>query len=91
MAYLASPSPGVSGGSSGSGGSSSGGAGGFVPSGTNDPQTIDNILNRDYPFNDVSRDSWAREYIRFVYDNKIMTGDGDGNFRPDDYISRRAG
>lgn len=88
VAYLASPSPGVSGGSSGSGGSSSGGAGGFVPSGTNDPQTIDNILNRDYPFNDVSRDSWAREYIRFVYDNKIMTGDGDGNFRPDDYISR---
>ena len=91
VAYLKSPggSGGGNGGGSGSGGSgSSGGKGGFVPSGTNDPQTIDNILNRDYPFNDVSRDSWAREYIKFVYDNKIMTGDGDGNFRPDDYISR---
>ena len=86
VTYLIGGSGGSSGG--GSGGSSSGGIGGFVPSGTNDPQVIDSILNRDYPFNDVSRDSWARECIKFVYDNNIMTGDGDGNFRPDDYISR---
>lgn len=81
-------SGGSSGGSVGGGSGSSGNKGGFTPSGTNDYSRIDDILNRDYPFYDVPRDSWAREYIKFVYDNNIMTGDGDGNFRPNDYISR---
>ena len=79
---------GSGGGSVGSGSGSSGNKGGFTPSGTNDYSRIDDILNRDYPFYDVARDSWAREYIKFVYDNNIMTGDGDGNFRPNDCISR---
>lgn len=79
---------GSGGGSVGSGSGSSGNKGGSTPSGTNDYSRIDDILNRDYPFYDVARDSWAREYIKFVYDNNIMTGDGDGNFRPNDCISR---
>ena len=31
---------------------------------------------------------WAEKYIERVMDEGIMVGDGDGNFRPDDNLTR---
>lgn len=31
---------------------------------------------------------WAKEYIERVMDSKIMVGDGNGQFRPNDYLTR---
>ncbi len=40
-------------------------------------------------FNDVSKDAWYYQYLQAAVYNKIVTGDGNGNFRPDDYITRQ--
>ena len=70
---------------------SSGGGGGSVISNTytgpgagliEDINSIKNI------FPDVSDDYWAVEDIRFVYENGIMNGDTEGDFRPNDPITR---
>lgn len=70
---------------------SSGGGGGSVISNTytgpgagliEDINSIKNI------FSDVSDDYWAVEDIRFVYENGIMNGDTEGDFRPNDPITR---
>ena len=39
-------------------------------------------------FKDVADDYWASKSIARLAKEKIVTGDGDGNFRPDDYVSR---
>lgn len=73
------------------GGSSSGGNGGggyvSVPSviGSDD---INKITGGNSGFPDVASSHWASGYIQFVKDNKIMQGDENGLFRPDDSITR---
>ena len=39
------------------------------------------------PFNDVSSDHWASGYINVASSLKLIEGDGDGSFRPNDNIS----
>lgn len=83
-----------SGGSAGGGG----GGGGVVATPVNpskgDVETGKDII-RDMEaevvvgtFKDVKSSHWAVKYIEFVYENQIMSGDPNGNFRPDDYITR---
>lgn len=77
-------------GNSGGNSSSRGGGGG---GGASVPNVINsgdmgNLTGADGGFADVSSDHWARGYIQFVKDNKIMTGDGNGLFRPNDSITR---
>ena len=80
-----------SGSSGGRGGTSSGGSGGggyvSVPSviGSDD---INKITGGKSGFPDVTSSHWASGYIQFVKDNKIMQGDENGLFRPDDSITR---
>ncbi|MCL2837592.1 MAG: S-layer homology domain-containing protein [Oscillospiraceae bacterium] len=40
-------------------------------------------------FADVERTHWAIGILHYVYDKGIITGDGDGNFRPNDDITER--
>ena len=37
-------------------------------------------------FTDVPETSWATGYVNYAHANGIILGDGDGKFRPDDYI-----
>lgn len=37
-------------------------------------------------FADVSETSWATGYVNYAVANGIISGDGDGNFRPDDNV-----
>ncbi|MFA9422686.1 MAG: S-layer homology domain-containing protein [Sedimentibacter sp.] len=39
-------------------------------------------------FNDVNDSEWFADYIECAYDKNIIAGDPDGNFRPNDVISR---
>ena len=76
---------------SGGGGSSSGGSGGggylYVPS-VIDADDINQITGGNSGFPDVASSHWASGYIQFVKDNKIMLGDENGLFKPDDSITR---
>jgi hypothetical protein len=42
----------------------------------------------DYLFNDVTSESWAYEAVKFLKDNKIVKGYPDGNFLPNNPITR---
>lgn len=37
-------------------------------------------------FTDVNEDAWYTGYINYAVANGIIIGDGDGKFRPDDYV-----
>ena len=37
-------------------------------------------------FSDIDVDSWATGYVNYAQANGIITGDGNGKFRPDDYV-----
>ncbi len=37
-------------------------------------------------FTDVPKESWATGYVNYAHANGIVLGDGDGKFRPDDYV-----
>lgn len=37
-------------------------------------------------FADVNEDAWYTGYINYAVANGIILGDGDGNFRPDDFV-----
>lgn len=78
---------GNSGGGSSSGGNGGGGGYVSVPSviGSDD---INKITGGNSGFPDVTSSHWASGYIQFVKDNKIMQGDENGLFRPDDSITR---
>lgn len=39
-------------------------------------------------FNDVANSFWGKDAIKTLVDNKIIAGDGNGNFRPNDTITR---
>lgn len=49
---------------------------------------IEDINSIKNIFSDVSDDYWAVEDIRFIYENGIMNGDTEGDFRPNDPITR---
>ncbi len=57
---------------------SSGGGAGVVTK----PETIDNI------FKDIAAVDWAKDAISYCYKNNIISGDGDGNYRPNDAVKR---
>ncbi len=91
---------GLASGGSGSGGSGSGGSG---SGGGNDKVTGGGAMNEapakpetpDTPaqpesgiFNDVEETNWAYPYIEKLYTEKIMEGDGKGNFDPKRPIKR---
>ncbi len=48
----------------------------------------DKKSNTQNIFNDVANDRWSAKYIAYLYDNGIISGYKDGNFRPDDKITR---
>ena len=37
-------------------------------------------------FTDIKEDSWATGYVNYAHANGIILGDGDGKFRPDEYV-----
>lgn len=39
-------------------------------------------------FSDITEAAWAAEYIKYAAENGIMTGGGDGTFRPNDAVTR---
>lgn len=39
-------------------------------------------------FADMETAAWAKEYVQYFYERKLVDGDGDGNFRPNDQITR---
>lgn len=39
-------------------------------------------FNKALPFNDVSKDYWAEDYIKYAYNAGIVNGMGDGSFLP---------
>lgn len=76
----------------GNGGGSGGGnkiTGGYVtaPNVVNS-NDVKNFIGNNEKFSDVSSNHWAYSYIQFAKDNKIMQGDENGLFRPDDNITR---
>lgn len=82
--YVTGISAGNSGGS-GSGGSSSGGGSKVSGSGAMVKPSVPSQPpenNESGIFNDVEKTSWAYPFIEKLYSEKIMEGDGNGNFDP---------
>ena len=52
-----------------------------VPSGENELQKAEG-------FNDLNSVSWAKESIEYLYEKGIVSGDGNGNFLPDNKVTR---
>ena len=40
------------------------------------------------PFNDINNIVWAKDYISVLYNNGIVSGDGDGSFHPNRQVTR---
>lgn len=82
---------GNSGGSGGGGGGSRGGSSGGG-NGYSGPLTLDNnVIGKSEDkavFKDIEGFEWANEAISYLSYKNIMQGDGNGLFRPDDYITR---
>ena len=77
-----------SGGNGGSGSSGgTGGKGGSItaPSISNN---ADNKLPSEQRFSDLAGVEWAKDAIEYLADKDIVSGDGDGTFRPNDFITR---
>ena len=61
----------------------------------NENENDDNWLNSsgdieiDTGFNDVSNEYWAKEYILYLAQRDIMSGDASGNFNPENKVSCR--
>ena len=61
----------------------------------NEKENDDNWLNSsgdieiDTGFNDVSNEYWAKEYILYLAQRDIMSGDASGNFNPENKMSCR--
>ena len=67
----------------------------FVIKNYNGNEKDDNWLNSsgdieiDTGFNDVSNEYWAKEYILYLTQRDIMSGDSSGNFNPENKMSCR--
>lgn len=89
-----SPSSGGSGGSGGGGGSSVSSASTAVANRVNTPtiETEDKeVVATPAPtkvFNDIDEAGWAEESVTYLKGKNIVSGDDDGNFRPNDNITR---
>lgn len=79
-------SGGSSGGSGGGGSSRPGGYG--VPSIVSKPELNENSGKSAASLTDIDGYGWAKEAIEYLCENGVMTGDGDGSFRPGDTIKR---
>lgn len=91
LAASSKPSGGGSGGSSGGGGGSTGGGGISAPGNSGSGAIADDISKLDSIYSDIkdlSGAEWAAPYIKYISDNKIMQGDGNGYFRPNEYVTR---
>ncbi len=44
------------------------------------------MLKGKTSFDDVPETHWSTGYVNYAAANKIINGDGDGKFRPDDYV-----
>lgn len=72
-------------------GGGGGGGGGYAAPSTLDEPKVD-VIN-DNPevssgLTDLGGYEWAYDAISYLYDNNIMTGDGNGSFRPGDNLTR---
>ena len=69
--------------------------GSFAFKNYNENENDDNWLNSsgdieiDTGFNDVSNEYWAKEYISYLTQRDIMSGDASGNFNPENKVSCR--
>lgn len=70
-------------------GGGGGGGGGFAATTPIETDKFNELTDNLPVFTDVPRSHWASVYIEFCYKNNIMTGDGFGSFRPDDFITRK--
>lgn len=73
----------------GGGGSSRPSGGGVAVPMPTDGEKFNELTENKAVFSDAPRSHWANVYIEFCYKNNIMTGDGAGNFRPDENITRK--
>lgn len=75
----------------GAGGGSGGSFGGSQPVNSASGNTvtmIDKLGSDTKVFNDVENSHWASSAIRGLKDKNLISGDGSGNFRPNDYLTR---
>ena len=83
---------GNSGGSGGGGGGGSRGGSSGGGNGYSGPLTLDNnVIGKSEDkavFKDIEGFEWANEAISYLSYKNIMQGDGNGLFRPEDYITR---
>lgn len=45
------------------------------------------VTSSKTPFSDVPANHWASGYVNVAYSNKVIVGDGNGTFRPEDPVS----
>lgn len=75
--------------SSGGGGSSSGSYSGGADNNTEIVLPIDRKPTEGSKiFDDVEKGFWGEEAIRALAENKVIAGDGNGRFRPNDVVTR---
>lgn len=81
-------------GGTGSGGSGSGGGGGGLV-GVQAPlqNNIDSVDENNQPsgnsgFSDLDEAEWARDAVETLAEKGVISGDGDGRFRPNDTVTR---
>ncbi|MBQ4111082.1 MAG: S-layer homology domain-containing protein [Clostridia bacterium] len=72
--------------SSGGGGGGGGGSSVVKPSLNTDVLPSGNTSA--LPFNDLGSVEWAKDSILRLYEKKIVNGDGNGNFNPNDNVTR---
>ena len=79
---------GINSGGSGGGGSYSGGSISSIKTQGNGTNSNNANSQSNEPFSDLENALWAKESIVTLYKNNIISGDGDGQFRPNDSIKR---
>lgn len=87
-AVLAENTGGNNGGLGFGGGGGGSSVGGSYP--TKNPEVVsDDLKNNDTDgFSDLDGAEWAKPYIVYLSEKNIMTGDGNGKFRPNDKVMR---
>lgn len=79
----------------GGGGGGGGGFGGGFSSGNteyvfvenNKGENVNSSVNNQM-FADMSQADWAKEYVEYLVERKIVNGDGTGNFKPNARVTR---
>lgn len=81
-------STGGGGGGGGGGSSSSSGASSASMAVVTTTETIPSLADEKSPFTDIGVSHWAYEAVKSLYDKNIISGNGMGEFNPDDTITR---